>query len=189
MLSRPSPPNPPLPIQRPMNIQHECLVLTRNSSLRGSRKCCKNHMDCFFGHCVVRWAQARVSRLGKRPIVLEGRQKRCKQRFGPVVAHGSFRWVSCGRKVSCKGLTAFSICCFFSVFTLEWNSVKFREHLSEILWTFEWHWVKLSNIESNWVNMSSCLLNLIQFHASSFVLTHCFANFHSSLLLLFHCFY
>ena len=78
-------------------------------------------------------------------------------------AHGSY-----------NGFTACSVYRFFICSTrnhnLKQHWVTFREQMSNN----EWHFVKLSELESNWVNMSSCLLNLTQFDLISLNFTQMF---------------
>ena len=105
------------------------------------------------------------------------------------------------RTSQCEGLTACSIYCFvqhfYSKSEVVLNWMKFRENIhaagllhfkftgfSSFLFEIVF-WVTLSDnlseVEEHWVNMSSFLLNLIQFDSILFNFTKIFTNFHSIL--------
>ena len=77
---------------------------------------------------------------------------------------------------SYNGFPASSIYCLFIVFT---RNRMFGVKMSEISWNNKW---TLSEIEWNLVKINVCLLNVIQCHSISLMLTHMFAKFHSILL-------
>ena len=71
--------------------------------------------------------------------------------------------------------------CIFKLLVLHgfYSKSLFRVKLSEMSREFEWNWMKLNQIESIWIKISSFLLKLIQFRSSLLVF---FVNVHSIFL-------